>query len=773
MSIIRLACLSIVILWLLPGRAGAQGRAEFNGPFESWANVRARFGAKGDGRSDDTKALQRAIDGLGNEAQGNKNGTPLYKVVYLPAGTYCISSTLVLKGKIGVSIIGEDPGRTIIKWIGGDHDTLLWANGSAYFKVSRITWDANGRKKMEGIGIHWKERWNDGLTRSYAALNIELSDNRFINGFMFGIAGGTDKGVDGTGANDSEVSIRRCLFDHCTMSGIEIKGYNALDYWIWDCKFLGCMSGVQCAHGGYHVYRSFFSGSQVADLHNVQGYYNSVRGCYSENGWMFSADEAMSSNPFKRIFQDNTIIRPKQLPVQYFHLGKITLWGNRFTATQDTSNKWSVNTRSWAPGIYEVLSIDNTYPAKDAIRIASSPKKLYSIGDKQAVVPSSGREAFLKTMDVTPTVVRRKVFEVPAGADAGVIQSVVDRAAVLKGQRPVVHFAAGVYTIDKTIVIPAGADMQLLGDGLIYGSAILKKEGVTFPRGAMFLVKGPSYICIQDMQFGVDGMKGSVPSIVFEGVDQRGSQAHLDQVYSHADTSIILRDVDYLNVQKDNSFFTDGNYVSGGRLVQKGQGTAGLYCYGGQFEHVRVEKNGRFLARDCWWEGETRMPLDLQGSGTICIDGAMIAPNHSDSGIAIRIGRFNGHISLMNMYVQGALSPEKDNPGLDLLVWNIHFYHKMDVLGFLKRPCSYKGAFIGLNAQCFRGNDPACKGITSIEDKWVNIDDVNGFLEKETSFDRGSRPLLYGELPNGVSNIYISRVSLLGAGRNGMVFSAQ
>ncbi|HEX3933650.1 MAG TPA: hypothetical protein VHW43_03160, partial [Puia sp.] len=571
---------------------------------------------------------------------------------------------------------------------------------------------------------------------------------------------------------DSEITIRRCLFDGCTGSGIEIKGFNALDYWIWDCRFIRCGSGIHCTRGGYHVYRSFFSGSQLTDLHNMHGYYNSARGCYSENSRMFSADEAMSSNPFKRIFQDNTIVHPHQLPIEYYHLGKITLWGNKFGPTLDTSNKFSVNTRGGFPAIYEVLSLHNVYPNKNAVRIASTPSKLYSYGDKIAAVAPAA-QAFLKTMDVTPPRVNRSVFEVPPGSGAAAIQAILDQAAKLKGQRPVVHFGRGLYPIDRTLVIPAGSDMQLIGDGLIDASQLLKTAGGDFRRHALILVLGPSYIVIRDLQLGTDGDAGLLPAIVFSGVDQPGSQAHLDQIYSHADTSLVLRELNNLYVEKDNSFFTDGNYVSGGAAMQNGSGTAGLFCFGGQFKGAKVQKNGRFLAKDCWWEGNTRVPLNLEGQGTICIDGAMVAPNSPDSNPTIRIGKFDGHIALMNMYVQGALLPVGDNPGLDLLVWNIHFYHKMAVLDFLRAGASYRGAFLGLNAQCFRPNDPACKYIISIPDQLVGVPAAESFLDAETAFDRESRPVIFRDLPAGSSNIYISRVSILGSRTSGLVFTTQ
>ena len=760
----------VVLLLAICRPVPGQGREEFNGPFNSWANVKTRFGAKGNGKDDDTKALQRAIDSLSCQLTGYNMGKTAYMVVYLPAGTYCISSTLVLKGKIGVNIIGEDPSRTVIKWTGGNKDTLLWADGAAYYKISRLTWDANGRKEMEGLGIHWKDVWNDGRTRSFASLNIEVSDCYFTGGFKYGISGGSFAGVDGSGHNDSEIAIKRCVFRNCDTAGLEIHGFNALDYWVWDCSFLNCGRGIWCANGGYHVYRSFFSGSRICDVHNRGGYYTSLRGCYSEKSRALSEDDGMSSNPFKRIFQDNTVIDPHLLPIEYYHLGKITLWGNMFTRSIDTTRKFIVTTRSWAPGIYEVMSLHNTYPYKEPIQIGSTPNKIYSFGDRMAPVQPAA-PAFQAGMDKTPPTVLRKVLEVPPGATADAIQAIIDQAAGMKGKRPVVHFGMGVYYIDKPLVIPPGSDLQLEGDGLVYASAILKKKTGLFRENAMIIVKGPSYINIQDLQIGSDDELYQEARIVFENVDQPGAQAHIDQVYAHTDTALVVEKMNYLYVQKDNSFFMDGNFVSGGDAMQKGKGTARVCCFGGQFVRLHVEGNGRFLAKDCWWEGSTSLPLDLQGSGEISLDGALISPARYDSATTIRVGKFNGTISLMNMYVVGALSVQPDNPGLSVLAWNLHFYHKMDPLAFLKAGANYQGAFLGFNAQCFRSNDPACKSIISINDEWRNVRDTGSFLDKQTAFDRDSRPVLFRDVAAQTSNIRISRVSLLGSRGAGFIFT--
>src|SRR5688572_30134639 len=82
----------------------ARYRDEFNGPFASWANVKLRFKAAGNGVKDDTRALQAALDSLSctERVLFNTNPKTRYVVVYLPAGTYKISQTLRLTGKIGV-----------------------------------------------------------------------------------------------------------------------------------------------------------------------------------------------------------------------------------------------------------------------------------------------------------------------------------------------------------------------------------------------------------------------------------------------------------------------------------------------------------------------------------------------------------------------------------------------------------------------------------------------------------------------------------------------
>lgn len=727
----------------------AQQREEFSGPMQGWANVKTRFKAKGDGKQDDTRALQNALDSLTCAPVQFNTGKAAYTVIYLPKGRYKITNTLVLRGKIGINIIGEDPANTIIEWHGGNTDTMLWTNGSGYFKIARISWQGNNKTDVEGIGIHWLTRWNQTTSRSFASLNIEISDCNF-RGLTVGIAGGYQW-------NDSEVKINRCSFYSCTRAGIQISGYNALDYWIWYCRFYECKAGVYNVSGNYHLYNSYFRGSEV-DVLNSNGYYTSMRGCFSEKSNAVSIDKGASSNPFKRLFQDNIIKQTRDLPVYYHHIGKPVFIGNRFDKTKSDST--ILDYASWAPSTFSVLSVGNQYYYKKPFRVITGhPKKNYVVGDTYGKSIPDQSDAFLKKMPGCPPYVKRRIFEVPVGAGTEQIQTIINAAYTLRGQRPIVHFPYGLYIINKTITIPAGSDMQIIGDGMRYSSTIMTSNNTPFRGAAMFKVEGPSYIEMRDIQIGTAGEK-KITGIVFSNIDQQGSKVYLDQLYGIADTTLHIDKLNYAQFEKNNSFFSDGNVIVGGNLQSAGKGTMRLHCFGGSYSQLTVLNNAKFVSKDCWWEGATKVPLDLKGNGDITIDNTKIAPHQADSLPIIKIGRFTGKISVMNAYIQGGLEISPDNPALRFFLWNINFYYKKNIPSMMPARTNAQVAFAGINSQCFYKGDPYCELTKSYEDRFVNIGNENKFVDDMTLQTRQARPVQYAVLPKGVSNIYLSRVLL-------------
>ncbi len=111
-------------------------RAMPPGMGEGFVNVREGFGARGDGTTDDTAAIQAAIDSVAATGGG---------VIWFPRGVYLITAKLRIKDL--VSLWGEGPGLSIIRTatnmgiLVGNDDT---DNGNSDITVRGLSMDGGG-----------------------------------------------------------------------------------------------------------------------------------------------------------------------------------------------------------------------------------------------------------------------------------------------------------------------------------------------------------------------------------------------------------------------------------------------------------------------------------------------------------------------------------------------------------------------------------------------------------------------------------------------------
>ncbi|MBC7508778.1 MAG: hypothetical protein H7320_08530 [Ferruginibacter sp.] len=81
---------------------------------DGWINVKTKYGAKGDGITDDTKAIRLAIKDADNIYQGFLFPT----ILFFLKGTYLVSDTLRYNNEFFsccVTLQGEDKNSTIIR----------------------------------------------------------------------------------------------------------------------------------------------------------------------------------------------------------------------------------------------------------------------------------------------------------------------------------------------------------------------------------------------------------------------------------------------------------------------------------------------------------------------------------------------------------------------------------------------------------------------------------------------------------------------------------
>ena len=208
------------------------------------------FGAIGDGKTDSTASLQAAIDAASNSKTAGQ--------VYIPAGTYLVSKTLIIEASRGLIIAGDGSrgfgtgapvpptikdSSTALVWSGPDGGTLLethWS-GSGFFHDLALCGSSSPIDKPHtraGILFH-------SVSRSGGGNMINKMSNVSFCDAKFGIYMGGDKFLN----NDSDVhydSLTFFLLDTAFLSS-HIQAVNYQFDWVFG---LGCGTVFHFKEGG-------------------------------------------------------------------------------------------------------------------------------------------------------------------------------------------------------------------------------------------------------------------------------------------------------------------------------------------------------------------------------------------------------------------------------------------------------------------------------------------------------------------------------------------
>jgi hypothetical protein len=173
-------------------------------------NAKLDLGAKGDGTTDDTEALQKGID-LSSGYQQVKT-----KVFYIPNGTYKVSKTLIVKNSLGPWMIGESRDGVIIKLVDSAKDvtSVIRTHPSTKPPTSADWFMRNLRNFTVDVG---KNPETDGI-QYYATNSGMLQNIRVIGEGKVGINSGF---LEQNGP---------CLIQDCVIEGFET---GILSHWNW------------------------------------------------------------------------------------------------------------------------------------------------------------------------------------------------------------------------------------------------------------------------------------------------------------------------------------------------------------------------------------------------------------------------------------------------------------------------------------------------------------------------------------------------------------
>ena len=618
----------LLALCLTLPAAAVVGDEEFVGPFPSWTNVKTTYGAVGNGVADDTTALQNALNAVGT---GGVN------VLYLPAGTYKITATLTLTSKIYVSLIGENPATTSIKWAGAASGTMLSLNGIAYSRFNRITFDGSTT-----AGIAVDQSW-DGVLAQFDTGN-EYMDDVFKDAAI-GLRGGA------LGQGFAETTVMRSTFSNIPNKGIFMGNFNALDLYVWFSTFQDCNFGITNFEGAgnWRVYNSLFKRSTFTDQYigNTGGF--SMRGNTSIDSKAFLIAGG-SNNPGGLNLQGNTILDPvNTYPIDIGNQGPLWLVDNviRSPAAATTGVVQHASAID-----SDTIALGNTFTVASPIDTGTGARV---IDIDTAVVTRASLSSLVEpSMPTTPLPLGRTVFEVAAGANAATIQAALNSAAAVAGTRPVVHLPSGTYSITTTLNIAANSDVQLVGDN--YGTTILQWSGAG--TGPVLHIQGPSTALLRDFQ--VHG-NSQANGIVADAVDQAGARVFLGQVELRqgSQTHLWVDGLDNATVDVRNFGSVSGTGVSvkvvGGPLAAAGTPASGsTRIFSGATASntlsYQVTNGGSLLVRDVWYETPNPLPafVDLTTTtGTLTLEGCRIALPAHQTTPAIAITNFRGKATFL------------------------------------------------------------------------------------------------------------------------------
>ncbi|MGD0796090.1 MAG: glycosyl hydrolase family 28-related protein [Acidobacteriaceae bacterium] len=444
-------------------------------------NVKTQYGAKGDGVTDDTRAIQQAISGSIHSANG--------AILYFPAGVYLVSSPLVYKDitqtwSSALTLQGENQDNTIIKLADNDQ---LYQNSSSQTDVLDL-----GSQNTFGNGAG-----NDAFDNYLFDITIDVGRGNksavaldFMGNNYCGLRNVTLKSSDPNHAGAIGLSMLRYATGPCLMKNVVINGF---DY------------GIDAANMEYS-----------ATFENLTLLNQGLYGIYNSNN-VLSIRGLVSTNRVPAIYNQSSL--------GLITLLQATLQGGSpaVSAIVNSGTLYARNVNS--AGYSSVLS--------STTRTFGSSLTEYDSGQVQSLFPSNVSSLNLPIQE-TPQFEDVNLADwanvVSFGADpkgssdsSAAIQTAIDSGATT------VYFPTGKYLVTRTIFVRGSVRMIAGFDSYITppGSAF---QSASSPSPLFQIDAGASDVTLNHLQLGNWGPY-QYPGIVFIEQNSARPVALLDSAY--------------------------------------------------------------------------------------------------------------------------------------------------------------------------------------------------------------------------------------------------
>lgn len=355
--------------------------------------------ARGDGATDDTDALQQALD----EVMGQHN------ILYLPNGTYRIHRTLQWKNKDSkggnawgfVTIQGQSRAKTILRLTDGTFPDgahpMMWCGGFGsadwfHNSIQNLTFDL-GRENPGGVGLNFYSN-NTGAIRDVdivsrdgkGRVGLELGND--MNGPLL-VRNLTVKGF-AVGVHCAS-SVNSQTFEHIHLAGQSSYGFSVEGQSV-------AIRGLTSENSVTALRVASFTTLLDARLQGT-GAANGIPAIYVTGGAFFARD--VHATGYARAISDSSLMAPAALSVGEFVLGKPT-------------SPFGGPSRSLNLPVKETPDIPIDDPKRWAIVATAADAQSDSADAAQRAIDSGATTVFIPTFCSfhRPVIVRGKVQRV-------------------------------------------------------------------------------------------------------------------------------------------------------------------------------------------------------------------------------------------------------------------------------------------------------------------------------------------------------------------------
>lgn len=284
------------------GRSGITGSRTVPDRLQSPINVKDDFGAKGDGSTDDTAAIQAAFNAAFTQGSPDvPNGSSLYKnnrPVFLPAGIYNVSNHLRLKWVYSSTVFGAGSAATKIRYVGplgtdvnpagGTFTNIISTNGVNHCVFKNFGLEFATQVKASGTRC-FQLTWQGGGATNDAGTSGNQLINIACSGAEAGIAVGEfiiveDPGpIQGVTSQQSDTTeFWNPIIDNC-VNGIMHVGQNAISNGVFGGRITNCSTAIYTPAGCVQFIAGVYFEGNGVDWTNDTGDPTILVGCTSKS----------------------------------------------------------------------------------------------------------------------------------------------------------------------------------------------------------------------------------------------------------------------------------------------------------------------------------------------------------------------------------------------------------------------------------------------------------------------------------------------------------